>query len=176
MALLKVWILNKYLETWYSTASKTHWPSSSFLWCKLLAYSYWKSILFLNFLKVIWLYSGIYIEHFFFNIDQYRNYYSSFIFCDEHFCGGIMPLSDVCVPIPIFHGLKNVRPCLLDNFKSKPLKIHLGGSSGHVALWVYKSKLFLAQKCKKIFLFVKGVQKTEKNWKNFWKKFEIFFS
>ena len=50
-----------------------------------------------------------------------------------------------------------------DNLKFKPLKSILGGSNGPVALQVYKSKLFLAKKCKKIFLFLKGVQKTEKN-------------
>ena len=63
-----------------------------------------------------------------------------------------------------------------DTLKNEPLKRIFLGSNGYVALQVYKSKLFLAQKCKKIFLCVKGVQKTEKKWKKFWKNFEIFFS
>ena len=34
---------------------------------------------------------------------------------------------------------------------------------------------FLPKSAKKIFLCMKDVQKTEKNWKKFWKNFEIFF-
>ena len=45
-----------------------------------------------------------------------------------------------------------------------------------VALQVHKSKLFLAQKHKKIFLCVKGIEKTEKNLKKFWNFFYLVLS
>ena len=41
-----------------------------------------------------------------------------------------------------------------DTLKKKPLKSIFWGSNGHVALTVYKSKLFLTQKCKKIFFVI----------------------
>ena len=85
----------------------------------------------------------------------------------------------VCLALnPTLHGLQDVRVVtgvVKKTLYNKPpksifwgsnghvaLKSIFGGSNGHVALRVYKSKLFLAKKCKKIFLFVKGVQKTKK--------------
>ena len=56
--------------------------------------------------------------------------------------------------------------------ENKPLKSIFWGSNGHDALQVYKTKLFLDQKCKKIFLSVKVVQKTEKR---FEKTLKFFF-
>ena len=58
------------------------------------------------------------------------------------------------------------------------LCIYGGGRvfQGHfVDLQVYKSKLFLAQKCQKIFLCLKVVKNTEKIEKNFEKKIWISF-
>ena len=53
-------------------------------------------------------------------------------------------------------GYQQGRDCFKDTLENKPLKT-IGGSNGHVAVQVYKDKLFLAQQCKK-----KGIQKTKK--------------
>ena len=73
----------------------------------------------------------------------------------------------VCLALnPTLHGLQDVRVVtgvIKKTLYNKPPKSIFWGSNGQVALQVCKSKLFLAQKCKKILLCVKGVQKTEKN-------------
>ena len=69
---------------------------------------------------------------------------------------------------PTLYGLRDVRVLTgQGHFKNKPLKSIFGGSNGHVALQVHKSKVFFGQKAQKKILCVRGVQKNEKYWKKF---------